>query len=128
MSELVAEKRISFADMRTEISKLEMQQAKLLDERVKVANMDPEADLSAVCDQFSNLVIVEVDRCNRIALEYLTNDTTAVSTDAATVTTGGGIGSSVSGFSTTKRETVMLPKFSGEEKTAYLHYPVWRKQ
>ena len=26
-----------------------------------------------------------------------------------------------------KRETVSLPKFSGKEATAYLNYPVWRK-
>ena len=31
-------------------------------------------------------------------------------------------------FSSTKRETVMLPKFSGDEKSAFLQYPVWKKQ
>ena len=38
--------------------------------------------------------------------------------------TGGGRDRSGSGtnFSTTKRETVMLPKFSGDEKTTFLKY------
>ena len=30
--------------------------------------------------------------------------------------------------SMTKKETVMLPKFSGYEKTAYLIYLMWQKQ
>ena len=30
--------------------------------------------------------------------------------------------------SMTKRETMMLPKFSGDEDTAYLKYPIRRKQ
>ena len=40
--------------------------------------------------------------------------------------TGGGRDRSGSGtnFSTTKRETVMLPKFSGDEKTAFLKYSI----
>ena len=38
---------------------------------------------------------------------------------------GGDRGSS---FSATKRETVMLPQFSGEEKTAFLQHPIWKKQ
>ena len=128
LSELIAEKSISFVDMRLEVSKLEDQQAKLLEERVKVASMDPAADISGICDQFTNLVVVEVDRCKRLALDYLKEDTTVVSTPAATVESGGGTRFSSTGFSTTKRETVMLPKFSGEEKTAYLQYPVWKKQ
>ena len=65
-----------------------------------------------------------------IGLKYM-NDR-----DSSSTTTGGAVSrdSSVSGgslsggrpFSTTKRETVMLPNFSGDERTAYLKYPMWK--
>ena len=127
LAQLSNEKKISFADMRGEIAKLEDSQSKLLEERVKVADMDPAADLSALCDMFTNLVVVEVDQCKLIALEYLKEDVPVAPVAAPTVSSGGGRGSSTSGFSATKRETVMLPKFSGDEKTAFLRYPVWKK-
>ena len=41
---------------------------------------------------------------------------------------GGSSSGSSGSVSTTKRETVMLPHFSGDEKSAYLKYPVWKKQ
>ena len=112
--------------MRAEVKKLEDMQAKLLEEKVQLSNRDPSADLSALVDQFNNLVVVEVDRCKKIAIEYLKED---VATTVAPVSgaTGGESRSSIS-FSSTKRETVMLPKFSGDEKTAYLKYPVWKEQ
>ena len=124
---LSSEKNISYADMRLEIKKLEDSQAKLVEERVKLVNMDPTADLSAFIDMFNNMVVVEVDNCKRIALEYLKEDVSATSDTTEVLSTGRGSGSGVT-FSSTKRETVMLPKFSGEEKTAYLIYPVWKEQ
>ena len=127
LAQLSNEKKISFADMQGEIAKLEDSQSKLLEERVKVTDMDPAADLSALCDMFTNLVVVEVDQCKLIALEYLKEDVPVAPVAAPTVSSGGGRGSSTSGFSATKRETVMLPKFSGDEKTAFLRYPVWKK-
>ena len=126
LQQLITEKTISYADTRLEISKLESSQAKLLDERVAVSNMDPTADLSGLCDQFTNLVVTEVELCKRLALEYLKEDVTVLPA-ATTVPSGGGTRSSI-GFSATKRETVMLPKFSGDEKTAFLQYPIWKKQ
>ena len=68
LTELSNEKKISFADMRLELTKLENSQSQLLEERVKVSNLDPSFDLSAVCDMFTNLVVVEVDRCKKIGL------------------------------------------------------------
>ena len=129
LEELSREKNISFADMRAELSTLELSQANLLDERVKVSNMDPSADLSALCDQFTNLVVLEVERCKKVALEYLKEDVSVASVTAAAAPSGGGsTGTTSAGFSSTKRETVMLPKFSGDEKSAFLQYPVWKKQ
>ena len=61
LEDLSREKKISFADMRLELSKLEGSQASLLEERVRVSNMDPSADISAVCDLFTNMVVLEVE-------------------------------------------------------------------
>ena len=120
------EKKISFGDMRSEIKKLEESLAKLMEERVKLGNMDPTADLSSFRDMFNNLVVVEIDTCKRVAMEYLKDDITAVPI-VSEVSPTGGSGSGFT-FSSTKRETVMLPKFSGDERTAFLKYPIWRKQ
>ena len=38
---------------------------------MQVSNMDPSVDLSAVCDMFTNLVVVEVDRCKKIVEEKI---------------------------------------------------------
>ena len=127
LSVLSNEKNISFGDMRSEVKKLEESQAKLLEDRIKLGNMDHAADLSSFVDMFSNLVVVEVDACKRIAMEYLKEDVAVVPTVRDVSPTGGGTGSGFS-FSSTKRETVMLPKFSGDERTAFLKYPIWRKQ
>ena len=109
LQQLINEKTISFADMWLEMTKLENSQAKLLEERVALSNMDPTADLSGLCDQFSNLVVVEIDLCKRLALEYLKADVSITPTPAATVSSSEGTRSSPTGFSSTKRETVMLP-------------------
>ena len=57
----------------------------------------------------------------------------ASSSSATTDGTGGsrsvgGSSTVVSSFNATKRETLMLPHFSGEEKTAYLKYPICKQQ
>ena len=114
-------------DIRQEIQKLEESQAKLLEERGKVVDLDPSADVSGLADMFKTMVVVEVDLCKRVAHEYLKEDTSVVAAPVVTVSGGVGRGSSTSGFSATKRETVMLPKFSRDEKTSFLQYPVWKK-
>ena len=75
---------------------------------------------------FNSRVVDEVARCKRIILEYVKDD--VASRTVAAADTGGGTGSVRSSFSTTTRETVMLPQFSGDEKTAFLKYPVWKQQ
>ena len=91
-------------------------------EKAKLLSTNPAADLTVVNEQFNSRVVDVVEQCKQIALHYLRDDTASV-----TVDTGGGTDRR-SSFSTTKRETVMLPKFSGEEKTAFLKYPVWKLQ
>ena len=92
LSLLSSEKNISYADMRLEVKKLEDSQNKLLEERVKLVNMDPTADLSAFIDMFNNMVVVEVDNCKRIALEYLKGDTSTALATTEVPSTGGGTG------------------------------------
>ena len=116
---LSTEKKISFEDMRCELAKIEFASSELQKEKVGLLVLDPEANLQAEEQLFTTSVAEEVERCKRVALEYLKDAPTPV------VPTGGGRGE---GYSSTKRETVLLPKFSGDEKTAFLKFPVWRKQ
>ena len=105
LSNLSAAKTISFADMRLEMEKIEACLSNLEEEKKKTIDMDPSADLTAVYEQFNNLVVTEVSKCKSIALEYIKD---APTVEAASVHGGGG---SRPGFSSTKRETVLLPKF-----------------
>ena len=114
MSDLSAAKDISFKDMRLELEKVESCLTKLQTEKDKVTSLGPSEDLTAVYEQFNSLVVNEVSRCKRIALEYIKD---APAAEPSVVTGGGGVRSS--GYSTTKRETVMLPQFSGKRK---LHF------
>ena len=125
LTQLSTGKSISYVDMRSEMSKLEESFAKLLQDKTTVLRLDPSIDLSRD-DEKLKLVSDELERCKLIALDFLKD----APLPAATVTaepTGWGRTAAM-GFSSTKRETFMLPKFSGEEKTAYLDYPVWKKQ
>ena len=125
LTRLTTEKVISCADMRIELSKIEATYSKLMDEKTKLINLNPTADLTAVNEQFNSRIVDEVDRCKRVALEYVKDD---VAVAPVAVDTGGGMSVRRTSFSTTKRETVMLPQFSGDEKTAFLRYPVWKLQ
>ena len=121
------EKMISHADMCTELKKLEDSFASLLSDKAKVTSLDSTADIREDVERFQ-LVSDEVDQCKRIALDFLKDAPVVVAPIDPGVSTGGrGLGST-SGFSATKRETVMLPTFSGDEKTAFLQYPVWKTQ
>ena len=127
LAKLSEEKKISYEDMRKEITNLEVAVKRLIDEKVKVLNLDPTVDLSAELDQFNILVVQELERCKNISLEYVKDAPSTTVAAVTTVASGGGV-TRASALSATKRETVMLPQFSGEEKTAFLQYPIWKKQ
>ena len=127
LAKLSEEKKISYEDMRAEITNLEVAVKGLIDEKVKVLNLNPTVDLSAELDLFNILVVQEVERCKNIALEYIKDAPSTTVAAVTTVASGGGV-TRASAQSATKRETVMLPQFSGEEKTAFLQYPIWKKQ
>ena len=118
LAELGSDKSISFADMRAELAKIEAQYEKLSAERAEIESKFPSADVTELATKFSELVGEGLSKCKKIGLAYLQADVAADRTTSRSRDTS----------STTKKETVMLPKFSGEEKTAYLKYPVWKKQ
>ena len=105
--------------MRTEVTNLEASVKRLIDEKVK--------DLSTELDQFNILVVQELERCKNIVLEYVKDAPSTTAAAATTVASVGGV-TSASALSATKREALMLPQFSGKEKTAFLQYPIWKKQ
>ena len=78
-------------------------------------------------DQYNLLVFAEVEKCRLYGLRYM-KDTPMSSPSVTPASDGSTVASSVSSYSTTKRETVMLPHFSGDEKSAYIKYTVWKRQ
>ena len=123
LTEWVSANSVSHDDMRKELVKVEGSFEVVYREKLDLLNSGSSEDFTELMEQFDTLVLKELDKCKTVALDYMKN--------AAPTTTGAGASEGVSargGFSTTKRETVMLPQFSGEEKTAYLSYPVWRQQ
>ena len=124
LAQISAEKSISFADMRLELDKVEKSFETVKDDMMHI---DPSDDHGVLLAEYTTKVVEEVDKCKKFAFQYLKD------IPPPTLTTGGGAasprGESESRpFSTTKRETVMLPHFSGDERTAYLKFPVWKKQ
>ena len=122
LSQSILKKKISQEDMRKEMVKIEGWYDDLHTEKLNLLNLSSSEDLSDLVTQFDSLVVKELDKCKAIALEYL-KDVPATLTPSVE----GDSVSSRGSFSTTKRETVMLPQFSGDEKTAYLCYPVWKQ-
>ena len=88
--------------------------------------IDSSVDQTEILDQFKEKVTDEFERCKKIGLKYMNSFSSAIPerTEARGADTATVSGS----YSTTKRETVMLPHFSGEEKTAYLKYSIWKLQ
>ena len=68
--------------------------------------------------KFVELVGERFKKCKEVGLTYL----------QVKVITMSAMSRSRDAAGTTKKETVMLPMFSGDKKTAYLKYLVWRKK
>ena len=112
-SQLSAEKSISFADMRLELDKAEKSFETV---KVDMMHIAPTADHGVLINEYTTKVVEEVDKYKKIAFQYMKE------IPPPTLATGGGGTASPSGesgsrpFSTTKRETMMLPHFSGDIK------------
>ena len=121
--EWCSEKSIGFSDLREELAKIETEYAKLNEEHAAVIAMKPMADLSELAKEFESLVEDEYARCKKVGFTYLQADVPPVQASSPANESR-----NFSSYSNTKKETVKLPKFSGEESTAYKSYPIWRKQ
>ena len=127
ISDLATAKEISLASMQSEIDKIEASHENI---KSQLMLLDNTADHSELLGRYKTSVVEEVERCKLVGLKYIKEASPSVPlVTVGSEETGGGASSTVrAGFSTTKRETVMLPQFSGDEKTAFLKYPVWKKQ
>ena len=114
--------------MRLELDKIEAEYDKL---KSGLMGLDSAVDHSTLLDQYKTHVVKEVERCRLIGLRYMQDvpgSTSAATGVGVRSAPGSTTVSSASTFSSTKRETMMLPHFSGDEKTAYLRYPIWKEQ
>ena len=123
--ELCEAKEISMKDMRLELDKLETTYNGLQAE-LTLLDAGDHAELLA---KYNKEVVDEYEKVRRSGLKYLNSEPTRptiepTDTEDGTMT----VATRSAGFSTTKRETVMLPKFCGDEKSAFLQYPIWKKQ
>ena len=123
LSQLSSDKKISANDMKKEIEKVESSYATLLQDKMELLNIRDSGDLQSLVEQFENTVVAEVARCKLVSLEYIKENAEVAPSMVEDSTRP-----SSSSYSSTKRETVMLPHFSGDEKTSYLKYPVWKSQ
>ena len=129
VTDLCATKEISCEDLRIELEKIGSTYEKL---QAETMLLDPSMDIADLLDRYQTQVVAAYENCKQIGLKYMKDVPTTVTTPVVSadgehaVAEGGSVRSF--GFSKTKRETVMLPKFSGDEKTAFLKYPVWKTQ
>ena len=123
ISKWCSEKSIGFSDLRKKLAKVEAEYVELKQQHASVVEMNPTADLTELAREFTSLVVEEYSRCEEVGFAYLQADVPPV--QGSSPANEPGISSS---SCNTKKETVKLPKFNGDEKTAYKTYPVWRKQ
>ena len=100
-------------NMRAELGKIEAEYMKLNAERADVESRFPSTEDTVLATKLAKLVGKVFKKCKEVELTYLKSE---VNTRSAT--------GSKNAVSTTKKETVMLPKFIGDKNTAYLKYPI----
>ena len=110
-------KDASGEDKRSKWQKVETEFNQLKDKYVKLGALDPARDIADLSDKFKKDA-EELFLAKQTWILPLLKDTSPV---VASVTSGGS--------GSTRKETVKLPKFSGEEKTIpYLKFPTWKKE
>ena len=128
ISDLSSANEISLTDMRSEIEKIEVSFNKIKSDLIY---LDSSMDHTELLGRYQSKVVDEYEKCKLIGLKYMkdgdSSSTVGSRASRSSSVSGDGL-SSARPYSTTKRETVMLPHFSGDEKTAYLKYPIWKKQ
>ena len=102
--------------MRAELGKIKAQYKNLNAERAYDESRTPSTDNTVLATKFEELVGEGLKRCKEVGHTYLQTKVNAKGAPGPRGT-----------VNTTKKETVILPKFSYDEKTAYLNCPVWKK-
>ena len=116
---------VSVVDMRLEVTKIEDGMEKLMEQKRNILKIDPTRDIGAVVAKIDGEIVADVQEAKKVAMKYVKEKEIVPPAPTAVSGRGGGGGG---GLSSTKKEQVNLPKFSGNEKTAYHEYPVWKKQ
>ena len=109
---------ISFTEMRAELVKVGVHYKKLREEAIEVESRFFTIKDMDLATRFKDLVGEELRKCKEVGLANLQAETMVEDR----------ISQSKYILCTTKREMVMLPRFSINQKTAYLKYSVWKKQ
>ena len=110
ISKWCSEKSIGFSDLRKKLAKVEAEYAELKQQHASVVGMNLTADLTELAREFKSMVVDEYSRCEEVGFAYLQADVPPVQTFSSANEPR-----SSSSNSNTKKETVKLPKFSGEE-------------
>ena len=53
------------------MAKIEENYSRLLDDQVKLLEIDPSADITELSELFQSVVVKEVEICKKVALEYM---------------------------------------------------------
>ena len=116
--ELCEAKEISMKDMRLELDKLETTYNGLQAE-LTLLDAGDHAELLA---KYNKEVVDEYEKVRRSGLKYLNSEPTRPTIEPTDTEDGiMTVATRSAGFSTTKRETVMLPKFCGDESPLFFN-------
>ena len=110
LTKLSSDKSISIIDMRMELAKIEAQHKQIRAEKASIKSKFLSADDVELTAKFTELVGEKFKSYKEAGLTYLQTEVKAEST----------VPRPQAAASVTKKETVMLPVFSGDERTAYL--------
>ena len=110
-------KEVSDEDKREGLKRLEEEYGVLKSKLVELRSMDPSKPLTDLTEKFTEGEQLYVTSRQQLLTELKDSKTS------------GGITSTSSSSSATKKETVKLPEFSGDEaKNPYLEFPIWLQQ
>ena len=110
-------KEVSDQDKRKGYERLEVEFGVLKSKLVELRSMDPSKLLPDLTESFKEVETIYTSSRQQLLTQLKDSKTS------------GGVASNSASSSTTKKETVKLPEFSGEDaKNPYLEFPIWLQQ
>ena len=110
-------KEVSDQDKRKGYERLEVEFGVLKSKLVELRSMDPSKLLLDLTESFKEVETIYTSSRQQLLTQLKDSKTS------------GGVASNSASSSTTKKETVKLPEFSGEDaKNPYLEFPIWLQQ